>query len=341
LDKIMRNRMARAVLAALALVAAGGAAHAQLAVCNRTSFVLDAAIGLDDQGAAATQGWFRVDPGTCAPVMAGDPPAGKLLLHARVLKLYAVHDLTPDRGTPMCVLPKNFIHSDATGCTGEGARKVPFVEVKPRRADTGAEVDLADAAGFDLDAAAIAGEQRLLTMAGYDALPIDGKAGATTSAALARFLADHHGVSADKEPPWAALLAAAAKGPGIGLVWCNDTGNKVLAAWGEGAADAKKGRRQITSHGWYAVPPHACVGAVPEPLDARTYYSYGAAVDGDGAPLKRDGKPVVWGGTTMLCTRPASFDIAEQGRCKARGFDATGFAALDIEGHAGITVHFR
>jgi uncharacterized membrane protein len=89
------------------------------------------------------------------------------------------------------------------------------------------------------------------------------------------------------------------------------------------------------------VPPHACVGAVPDPLDDGTYYSYGIALDDGGVPLTRDGKPLVWGGATVLCTRPASFDIAEQGRCKARGFEATGFAALDLKGHAGIRVHFR
>ena len=315
-------------------------------MCNRTSYVLDAAIGLEDQGAAATQGWFRVDPGGCATVIGGEVPAGDLLLHARVLPLYAVPDLTPANGTPMCVSDKSFIHSDATQCRGAGARKVPFVAVKPRQDGGRAVVDVADSSDFDRAAAAVAGEQRLLTMAGYDALPVDGVAGAGTKAALARFLADHHGVAADNGPPWDALVAAAEQGPGIGLVWCNDSSHKVLAAWGEttggGKYGAKPGAKGVVTRGWYDVAPHTCASAIPTPLEGRrTLYSYGVAVGPDGKPLRKAGKPLAWGGGTRLCTRSAMFEIADQTNCAARGLDVTGFAALDAKGKAGVTVHFR
>src|SRR2546430_12205045 len=48
---------------------AASPAHADLQFCNKTSYVLDLALGLEEKGAAATRGWFRVDPGQCKSVL--------------------------------------------------------------------------------------------------------------------------------------------------------------------------------------------------------------------------------------------------------------------------------
>ena len=55
---------AAAVLAACAVLA-GDPARADLLLCNRMSYVVETAIGLEDKGAVATRGWFRLDPGQC------------------------------------------------------------------------------------------------------------------------------------------------------------------------------------------------------------------------------------------------------------------------------------
>jgi uncharacterized membrane protein len=330
----LRRRLCLLALTAAALAGATGGAHAALAVCNRTSYVLDAAIGLEDGGVAAAQGWFRVDPGDCTTVMAGDPPAGRLLLHARALPFYAAGGLTPDHGERLCVEDSNFIRSDAGGpCLGKDLHRVPFAEVKPRPAGSGWEVDLTDADGFDRASAAMAGVQRLLAIAGYDALPIDGKAGGKTTTALARFDADHPGTVTDGAGLWQALTRAAAAGPGIGLVWCNDTADAVLAAWGATAAG------KVTTRGWYRIATDRCVSATTAPLSPGTVYSYGTAVVADKSPVH--GKARTWGGSTVLCTREDAFQIDDQKDCAGRGLDATGFAALDPAGKAGVTVHFR
>src|ERR1700744_6600939 len=39
-------------------------AQADLKLCNRMSYVVQAAIGIDDKSATATRGWFRIDPDT-------------------------------------------------------------------------------------------------------------------------------------------------------------------------------------------------------------------------------------------------------------------------------------
>jgi hypothetical protein len=51
--------------AALSLFASAEPARADLKLCNRMSYVIDAAIGIDDKAATATRGWFRIDPASC------------------------------------------------------------------------------------------------------------------------------------------------------------------------------------------------------------------------------------------------------------------------------------
>ncbi|HMH71990.1 MAG TPA: DUF1036 domain-containing protein, partial [Bradyrhizobium sp.] len=50
-------------------------------------------------------------------------------------------------------------------------------------------------------------------------------------------------------------------------------------------------------------------------------------------------RPLNWGGTTQLCTRETKFETNEQGDCGARGFAATGFAAVDMSS-GGKTLRF-
>ena len=47
----------RRPLAAIFLLLATTAARADLEICNHTSFVIEAAIGVETKGAAATRGW--------------------------------------------------------------------------------------------------------------------------------------------------------------------------------------------------------------------------------------------------------------------------------------------
>ncbi|MBC7017897.1 DUF1036 domain-containing protein, partial [Salmonella enterica subsp. enterica serovar Enteritidis] len=55
-------------------------AHADLKLCNRMSYVIEAAIGIDDKAATATRGWFRIDPATCRVVVQGALTADRVLL---------------------------------------------------------------------------------------------------------------------------------------------------------------------------------------------------------------------------------------------------------------------
>ena len=63
--------MRRALLAATAVLSLTASARADLQFCNKTSYVLDLALALEEKDAAATRGWLRVDPGACRTVLQG------------------------------------------------------------------------------------------------------------------------------------------------------------------------------------------------------------------------------------------------------------------------------
>ena len=71
--------------AAVSLLVSAAPALADLKLCNRMSYVVEVAIGIDDKAATATRGWFRIDPAACRVVAQGTLTADRILLHARAL----------------------------------------------------------------------------------------------------------------------------------------------------------------------------------------------------------------------------------------------------------------
>src|SRR5579862_745010 len=99
------------LLAALCTWAAP--ARADLQVCNRMSYVVEAAIGIDDKGATTTRGWFRVDPGQCRTVIQGEVTAEAVYLHARALPVYGASPLPQGGHADLCVGKDNFVIASA------------------------------------------------------------------------------------------------------------------------------------------------------------------------------------------------------------------------------------
>lgn len=322
------TRFLRRSLAAAAAVAAlvPAVAQADLRLCNRMSYVVEAAIGIENRGAVATRGWFRVDPAQCRVVAQGELAAERLFLHARALPLYGPSPPLQNGDEQLCVAPADFIIATGRACRS-GQSPAPFAEIKPARQDDGTLViTLAEDRGYDDEEARLAAIQRLLMIAGHDVTPIDGVDGPKTQAALARFLKDRN-LSADtlKAPDAFDRLIAAVQAPAAsGFAWCNDTPHRIMAALG--LDDGKS----VTTRGWYRVEPGKCTS--PEIAGTpRRLMSYAEAVDGADRPLKVNGQAVSWGGATALCTRDGKFDSAEQGDCAARGLAATGFAVVGAD----------
>ena len=329
------SRARRAALAGVFLLALGAPALADLQICNRTSFVAETALGVETKGAAATRGWFRVDPGQCRTVLRGAPDAERLFLHARALAIYgAVRPLTPAE-VQLCVGEQDFLVAGARRCTKQGERLEPFAEVKPRESEGNLLLSIAEPADYGVEQARRAAIQRLLMLAGYGGEPIDGVAGPRTEAALNQFLRDR-GLSPDMQssPAFLDLLIDAVRaGAKAGLIWCNETPHTVMAALGVEEPGA------IVTRGWWRIEPGACLRPeLPRRAGARAY-SFAEAVDTAGAAIEQNGKPVSWGGGERLCTRNSRFEIRDHATCRARGLAVQGFAPVEIGG-TGATVRF-
>jgi uncharacterized membrane protein len=310
-------------------------ARADLKICNRMSYVIEAAVGIDNRSATATRGWFRIDPAKCRVVAQGQIVADRILLNARSLPVYGTSP-SPQNGTDnLCVTTDNFVIANARQC-GAGQAQASFTEVKPTSGDDGnATAYLAESSEYDDDQARLAAIQRLLVIAGYDAAPIDGVDGPKTQGALASFL-KAHGMAADivTAPDFFDTMIAAVQSPsGNGLTWCNDTTYRVMASV---AIDDGKA---VTNRGWYRIEAGKCVH--PDMTgQPRAVYSFAEAVDSNGRAIKLDGKALNWGGRTMFCTRETQFEFTQQGDCDGRGLTATGYTAVDVSNGATKTLRF-
>ncbi len=310
-------------------------ARADLKLCNRMSYVVDTAIGVEDGAATSTRGWFRIDPGQCRAVLTGAVTAQHLYVQARALPVYGPSPLPRAGHADLCVAEGDFVIAVARAC-GAGQRATRFTEIRPAEIADGLVAMLAEDADYSDEQARLAGIQRLLVMSGYDANPIDGVTDPKTEAALARFLADRGlGADAANSANFFGLLVDAAQKPaGSGFSWCNDTAYPVMAALGV----EEKGT--IVTRGWYRVESGKCLR--PEVSGrSRKLYSFAEAVDGDGRTLRRGDKPLSWGGGTILCTREVKFELMHQKNCVARGLVASGFVAVDVAARPSTIVRFK
>src|SRR3982075_1175121 len=273
-------------------------AYADLKLCNRMSYVVEAAIGIDDKAATATRGWFRIDPAACRVVAQGTLTADRILLNARALGVYGSSPIPQNGSDTLCIAPENFVIAAARQCRS-GQTPAPFTQINPTTADDGNLVAyLAEDSEYDDEQARLAGIQRLLVIAGYDAAPIDGVDGPKTQGALAAFL-KNRGLTPDlvQAPNFFTTMINAVQSPSsTGLTWCNDTPHKIMAA--VGTDDGKT----VISRGWYRIDPGKCLhpDVVGPP---RQIFSFAEAVDADNRALKLRDRALNGAGTTRLCTR--------------------------------------
>ena len=323
------------IAAATALVMLAAApAHAELTLCNGTSYQMDAAIGLEKRANVVTRGWFKIDPGECKQVVEGALDAEMVYVHTRTPQVYGSAPAPQDGNSSFCIREGSFEIANARGCPV--SQQARFAAARPSETPKGPAVNLGEEADYDNEQARLAGIQRLLVIAGYDANPIDGVPGAKTTAALNKFLADRKlPADAATGPEFFATLLDAARNPeGRGFTWCNDSKYAVMAAIGtiEGGA--------TVARGWYRVEQGQCVKpdvrGVPQRL-----YSYGEAVDANGRTVRNGDTVLAWGGAVALCTRDGRFELSDHKDCAARGLNSAGFADIDLSGKPATTVRFK
>ena len=329
--KIMLAMVAAAVCTA---TAAQNSAFAELSLCNRTSYRMDVALGLERRAMVETRGWITIDPGQCKQVLDGAYDADMSYVHAKTPAVYGSAPLPQTGNADFCVRETTFQIADGRGCPV--SQQVRFTAARPSDSPRGPVINLAEEADYDDAQARLAGIQRLLVIAGYDANPIDGIQGGKTQAAITRFLADRKlPADAVNDPDFFATLLTAAQSPeGHGFAWCNDTAYPVMAAIGAAEAGA------IVTRGWYRVEAGQCVR--PDMRgEQKKIYSYAEAVDDKGAALKKNGVALTWGGDVPLCTRDGRFELSDNKDCAARGLNAANFSEVDLAKEPATTIRFK
>jgi uncharacterized membrane protein len=268
--------------------------------------------------------------------MQGEVQYEALYVHARALAVYGASPLPQSGHADFCVEKNNFVLAAARTCNRPGQSLARFTQAKPSENEKGLTIYLAEEAEYTDDQARDAAIQRLLTIAGYDASPIDGIRGAKTDAILLQFLQDNKlgNTAAGRADFFDVLIAAAQKPDGGGFIWCNETAYPVMAALG---IDEKG---TVTTRGWYRVEPGKCLRPDMKGQPRRVY-SFGEAIGSDGQVAKRNDGPVSWGGPTVLCTRNVKFELYDQKDCSGQGLTSAGFASVDVPGKAGTTVRFK
>jgi uncharacterized membrane protein len=320
--------------AAALVILATSTAHAELTLCNRTSYQMEAAFGLEKRANVSTRGWFRIDPGQCRQVLEGALDADMVYVYSRTPAVYGTAPQPQNGNADLCIRDGKFEINDARGCPV--SQQAHFSAARPSDSPKGPVVNLAEEADYDDAQARLAGIQRLLVIAGYDANPIDGVQGAKTQSALTKFLNDRK-LPADtaSSPEFFNTLLDAARNPqGAGFSWCNDTKYTVMASIGIVETGA------IVTRGWYRVDAGQCLR--PDVRgDPRKLYSYGEAVDGNGRTIKNGDTTLAWGGNVALCTRDGKFELSDHKDCVVRGLNSAGFAAVELGGQPSTTVRFK
>ena len=309
-------------------------AHAELTLCNRTSHVMEIAFGIEKRANVSTYGWFRVDPGQCRQVLDTPLDADMVYVHMRTSPVYGTAPLPQNGEARFCIRDSAFAMTDARGCPVN--QQVRFTAAKPSDSPQGSAINLAEEADYDATQARLAGIQRLLAIAGYEAYPIDGVQGAKTQAALTKFLNDRNlPADAPAKPDFFDILLKAAANPeGTGFTWCNDTRYPVMAALGVVEMGA------IVTRGWYRVAAGQCLRPDLRGNPHRLY-SFAEAVDGNGRTVMHGDTPRAWGGIVPLCTRDGKFELADHKDCAVRGLNTAGFAVVEVGTQPAASVHFR
>ena len=111
--------------------------------------VTEAAIGLIVENAAATRGWFRLDPGQCRAMLQTAEMAGRLYLHTRPLGEPSA-SLGQAEQLSLCVGEGDFLVPGARVCSRPGTRLAAFTEVKPTVVDGIGILVLSEEGDYDL-----------------------------------------------------------------------------------------------------------------------------------------------------------------------------------------------
>ncbi len=324
----MLGRFAAVATCVLGLALTASPSQAALTLCNRTSYVLYAATGTAARDGIAAQGWTRVAPGICEPVLHEDLMAPAYYLYARSSQAHAGPARAWGGSRLICVKDGTFASKDvldASHCASDDFFQLPFAEVDTHRMRSWTATFSESPQLASLPAAQLAGLKRLLRDLGYRIGAIDGNADKAAEGALLDFRKKMKMASqASVSDVFDALETEAMKtATPVGYSVCNDTAKSVAAALGQ------KTRADWISHGWWKIAAGSCA-KLTDSLDGNeSVYLF----------VQKIGGPPLVTGPSKFCVTDIEFDIQGRGRCAARGLTEAGFAETKVKGLTGFAAH--
>ena len=316
---------AGALLCALALFLCAPPAWAGLRICNQTSYIAYAAIGIGTHGQTITQGWTRINPGDCADALPKPLTRTKYYLYARSSRAYSGEARDWGGDIQLCTKDTNFalLGSVSADCDLGDSFSEPYATIDTHAKTSWTTTLTEDNPPASLDAIRARGVQRLLTALGYKiAGPGAGKA---QSAALADFRKRMKlAPGASYADLFDALETAALKvATPSGYSICNDTAGDI---W---AAIAIQSGLAAGTTGWWKIAPGACARALTEPLTVDRVFLH----------VEGHNKPALVSGPAKFCIANITFEVRGAANCAARGLTQAGFAATVTKGMSGYAAH--
>lgn len=330
----MKTILQIAAAAFLCWLALPAAAHAGYQFCNRTSYVLDTAIGYSSGEIWKSRGWTRLLPGACETMLEGPVESGEYYVFARSFDAHKGSIKYFSGNTSFCIVEAPFEIEGREQCAMRGFDAADFLRVETK-AGANWTTSFQEASEYSAEESRVAGTQRLLIDLGFALKQVDGIAARNTLRAVQAFQRSENltQTGAVDDALLAQLVSRAiATHQSVGLDFCNRTSELVWAAVGLGS-----GTEDI-SNGWIRIDPGSCRKAIKGRLAGDAYYFYAEAVDDMGAIVRRDGEPLIWSGDRPYCTKATRFEIRGRESCAARGFDEKPFKRIETSGNAFIEI---
>jgi|JI10StandDraft_1071094.scaffolds.fasta_scaffold114355_2 uncharacterized membrane protein len=285
-------------------------------LCNRTSFVIEAATGRPDGEEVIVEGWTRLRPGQCRNAIAGPLKNGVYFVFARSSKAHRGGQRDWSGEIPLCVDTNgSFAVENPSSCASMGLEQRGFQAIrfdgKPSGSMTFKETDLYNKGGQSPENA---GVQRLLNDAGIFQDVVDGYLGRETKAAITDFLAERKQSANTSMGELIDILedVARKRSMQVGMMLCNRTGNRIIAAMARFRPDG------LESRGWWTIEANLCVRTVDESLITAPHYVFAEMATAQGVRTLK-------GAATKFCTSRAQFAILGNENCEQRRYRSEKF----------------
>ena len=283
-------------------------------LCNRTSFIIETAVGRTVGTGVSVDGWTKLPPGTCETALPGPLTPGIHYLYGRGSSAHQGGGREWGGRHELCVDPTGgFSLESPPDCAAMGLEAQGFRPVNITAATW--TNNFTEIEEWSLENARNAGLQRLLDEAGVVSGNIDGHIGSRTRAAINDFLR-LKGLPANTSD--ADLIdyleqAAEERSRAVGFTLCNRTKNRI---W---SAIARRSTEGWESRGWWRIEAGGCARVIDRPLRGSEHFVYAEMEEPGGLrTLSR--------ASEAFCVGRAKFAIAGRDNCEEGSYRTALFA---------------